>query len=181
VVYITIFSELEDLDKENPIPVNCLRDILKDYAKTISVFDEMRATGIIRDDCKYMQKDIREEYLEVYIKYFFKRIKEILNDNENYHESVDKDKFHEYLDLSKEQFKEYRDSSSNNKYPLILTLISFYTTFIKDEPIHPVGTPFPGKLKLLKVGDDYFCPVKDKQSNNPNALCNLCISKQQEL
>ena len=139
------------------------------------------ATCIIREDCKYMQKNIQKEYLEVYIKYFFKRIKEILNDNVNYKGNIDIVKFQNSLNLLKNQFIQYKDSSNNSKYSLILTLISFYATFIKNEPIHPVGTPFPGNLKLEKKDGEYYCPVKDKQSKNPNAICNLCISKQKEI
>lgn len=181
MIRISIFSDLENLSKKENVSVNNLRDILKEYAKSISVFDEMNATCIIREDCKYMQKNIRDAYLEVYIKYFFKRIKEILNDDENYPENLNKKEFEKSLKVIKDQFKQYSNNKGNSKYSLILTLISFYATFVKNEPIHPVGTPFPGNLKLIKEGDDYLCPVKEKQSNNPNAICNLCISKQQKI
>jgi uncharacterized protein (UPF0305 family) len=181
VIIINIFNELTKISREPEIKITELRDILKKYAKTVSVFDEMNATCIIREDCKYMQKNIQKEYLEVYIKYFFKRIKEILNDNVNYKGNIDIVKFQNSLNLLKNQFIQYKDSSNNSKYSLILTLISFYATFIKNEPIHPVGTPFPGNLKLEKKDGEYYCPVKDKQSKNPNAVCNLCISKQKEI
>ena len=73
MIIINIFNELTKISREPEIKITELRDILKKYAKTVSVFDEMNATCIIREDCKYMQKNIQKEYLEVYIKYFFKK------------------------------------------------------------------------------------------------------------
>jgi len=50
-------------------------------------------------------------------------------------------------------------------------LISFYTTFILDEPIHPVGMPFPGGFKVKYENGTYYCPVKENQKDNPGAVC----------
>ena len=46
------------------------------------------------------------------------------------------------------------------------------------EPIHPVGTPFPGGFEVKYEDDIYLCPVKDKQKDNPNAVCGFCIAEQ---
>ena len=70
--------------------------------------------------------------------------------------------------------------NENDKFPLIYTIISLYTTFILNEPIHPIGTPFPGNLKVTYENGTYFCPVKDKQKENPNAVCRFCIAKQSD-
>ena len=57
---------------------------------------------------------------------------------------------------------EYQTRQSKSKFPLVAIMASIYTTFILEEPIHPVGTPFPGSLKVEKKGDVFLCPVKDK-------------------
>ena len=69
-------------------------------------------------------------------------------------------------------------SESKSKFPLIAIMASIYTTFILEEPIHPVGTPFPGSLKVEKKGDVFLCPVKDVNIDTPNAVCNICLAEQ---
>ena len=69
-------------------------------------------------------------------------------------------------------------SESKSKFPLIAIMASIYTTFILEEPIHQVGTPFPGSLKVEKKGDVFLCPVKDANIDTPNAVCNICLAEQ---
>ena len=57
-------------------------------------------------------------------------------------------------------------------------ITSLYTTFILEEPIHPVGSEFPGNLKVEKRNGIFLCPVKDNQKDNPNAICHLCLAEQ---
>ena len=63
-------------------------------------------------------------------------------------------------------------------FSIIYKIISLYTTFILKESIHPVGTPFTGGLVVKYDGKDYLCPVKERQKDNPGAVCGFCISKQ---
>jgi uncharacterized protein (UPF0305 family) len=60
----------------------------------------------------------------------------------------------------------------------IAGIIATYTTFVREESIHPVGTKFPGGLQLKNINGKYLCPVKEKQLNNPSALCRFCVSVQ---
>ena len=64
------------------------------------------------------------------------------------------------------------------KFPLIFEIASIYATFILEEPIHPVGTPFPGSLKVEKENGEFLCPVKEANIDTPNAVCNICLAKQ---
>ena len=57
-------------------------------------------------------------------------------------------------------------------------ITALYTTFILEEPIHPVGSEFPGNLKVEKRNGKYLCPVKDNQKDNENAVCHLCLAEQ---
>ena len=61
---------------------------------------------------------------------------------------------------------------------ILHVITSLYTTFILEEPIHPVGSEFPGSLKVTKENNNYYCPVKDNQNENPNAICHLCLAEQ---
>lgn len=60
----------------------------------------------------------------------------------------------------------------------IYKIISIYTTFILGEPVHPVGTPFPGGLTVQYDGENYLCPVKERQKNNRGAVCGFCVAEQ---
>ena len=65
-----------------------------------------------------------------------------------------------------------------DKFPLVYAVISLYVTYITEEPIHHVGSEFPGNLKVEKINGEYFCPVKEKHMDNVNATCHYCIAKQ---
>jgi uncharacterized protein (UPF0305 family) len=177
-----MFKELNKLKQKDQIFKKDIMNILQDLAKAISVHDLMIATAILREDGKYIQKNYRKEYLEIYIKYFIMRVKDVKEDKNEYREIIDRKEFIEAIELLESQFTNKNlYKNENDKFPAIYTIISLYTTFILDEPIHPVGTPFPGGLKVRYENEIYLCPVKDKQSENPNAVCKFCIAKQDNL
>ena len=174
-----ILPELENLMKNKIITKNELMVILKKYARTISAYDLMIATARMREDGKYVQAQYREKYLEIYIKYFIMRMKEVIENNDDMDEKIDaeklKDSFH-LLETTFEKERNYNDE--NDKFPLIYVITSLYTTFILEEPIHPVGSEFPGNLKVEIKNNTFLCPVKDNQKENPNAICHLCLAEQ---
>ncbi|WP_407453098.1 DUF2115 family protein [Methanobrevibacter sp.] len=45
-----------------------------------------------------------------------------------------------------------------------------YATFILEESIHHVGTPFPESLKVEKENCEFLCPVKEENINIANAV-----------
>jgi len=178
-----MFKELNNLKSKKKILKKDLIKILQELAKTLSVHDLMLASTLLREEGKYVQTNYREKYLEIYIKYFImriKEIKEIKKDKSNYSEIIYNEKdFLEAIDLlEKQPHDETIHICEEDKFPVIYTIISLYTTFILNEPIHPLGTPFPGSLKVTYRNGTYFCPVKDKQSETPQAVCKFCIAKQ---
>ncbi|KZX16984.1 DUF2115 domain-containing protein [Methanobrevibacter filiformis] len=175
-----MFGEFKLLKKEREISKNTLRDILKNIGKTISIMDLMLATTILREEGKYVQKGYREEYLEIYVKFFIMRVKDINEDKTDYKDNIDKKELLESIELLKNQNQE-NDDRLNTKFPIIYTIISLYTTYILEEPIHPVGTPFPGNLKVTAEDNTYYCPVKENNKNNPSAVCKFCIAEQSKL
>ncbi|MCF0125354.1 MAG: DUF2115 family protein, partial [Clostridia bacterium] len=69
--------------------------------------------------------------------------------------------FNESFPMLKRTFeKERLSSDKDDKFPLIYVITSLYTTFILEEPIHPVGSEFPGSLKVEKRKGVFLCPVK---------------------
>lgn len=174
-----ILIELKDLTPQKEITKSELMEILKKYARIISVYDLMIATAHMRKDGEFVHANYREKYLEVYVKYFIMRMKEVL-ENEKYVDSaIDKESFDESFPMLERTFeKERLDNAQDDKFPLIYVITALYTTFILEEPIHPVGSEFPGSLKVEERNGEYFCPVKDNQKDNVNAICHLCLAEQ---
>lgn len=62
----------------------------------------------------------------------------------------------------------------NSAIHLLYYLLSAYTMFVKSEPGHPVGTPFPGGLSVKRIGKQFICPVKEKTDGVETAICSFC-------
>ena len=162
---------------EEEVSCQAVLDVLKEHCGTISIFDLMAVNAEMIEESKYVQENYKDKSHGVYAKYFLGRIKEIRDDNTNYNRNIDKEDF---ID-SVATLKSYHDNDSlisKTKFPLIYGIVSLYTTYILEEPIHPVGTPFPGSLKVEEKDGVYYCPVKDANLESPNAVCKMCIAEQ---
>ena len=91
----------------------------------------------------------------------------------------DKDEFIDAV-ATLQSYEDSESLSHKTKFPLVYAIISLYTTFILEEPIHPVGTPFPGSLYVEEIDGKYYCPVKEANADSPNAVCKMCIAEQLE-
>jgi uncharacterized protein (UPF0305 family) len=174
-----MMDNLDDLDDNSRITKNHLRDLLKSEAKNVHVKDIMLASSFFREDAKYMPAAYRQEYVERFSRAFFNRIKDIKEDKNNYIGDIDTKSIKEFLKVIN---KQESDAGCKNErcFVKIARIISTYTTFVCEEPIHPVGTKFPGGFVLHNKNGIYYCPVKKNQLNNPGALCKFCVSVQDE-
>ena len=176
-----ILVELKELTPQNEITKDELMEILKKYARIITVYDLMMASARMRKDGEFVHANYREKYLEIYIKYFLMRMKEVLANDDYDDSAIDKQSFEEsfpMLERTFEKEKEETFGSQDDKFALIYVITALYTTFILEEPIHPVGSEFPGSLKVEKRNGEYLCPVKDNQKDNADAICHLCLAEQ---
>lgn len=174
-----ILVELKELSKKDTVSRSELMSILQRYASIISVYDLMMATAHMRKDGEYVHAQYREKYLEIYVKYFIMRMKEVLENNDYEDGAIDKQSFDESFPMLERTFeKERLSNDENDKFPLIYVITALYTTFILEEPIHPVGSEFPGSLQVEERNGEYLCPVKDNQKDNVNAICHLCLAEQ---
>ena len=174
-----ILTELKELSPNDKITKSELMVILKKYARIISVNDLMLATARMRKDGEYVQANYREKYLKVYIKYFIMRMKEVIEKEDYVDSPIDKKAFDESFPMLERTFeKERLGNADDDKFPLIYVITALYTTFILEEPIHPVGSEFPGSLFVEEKNGEFFCPVKENQKDNVNAICHLCLAEQ---
>ena len=174
-----ILIELKELSSQNNIKKSELLDILKKYARTITVYDLMRTSERMRKEGEYLPEDYREEFLDIYIKNFILRIREVVAFEDFDDLEIDKESFDETFPILERMFeKEALPGFEGDKFPLVYAVISLYVTYITEEPIHHVGSEFPGNLKVEEINGEYFCPVKEKHMDNVNATCHYCIAKQ---
>lgn len=174
-----ILIELRKLSPNEEIKKSELMEILKKYARIISVNDLMLATAHMRKDGEYIHEKYREKYLTIYIKYFIMRMKEVKEKEDYADVAIDKTAFDESFPMLEKTFEKERiGNSEDGKFPLIYVITSLYTTFILEEPIHPVGSEFPGSLFVEEIDGVYYCPVKENQKDNVNAICHLCLAEQ---
>lgn len=170
---------LKDLDSDKKLNKNELMSILKDEASLVCIMDIMKASIFLSEDSKYVQKNYREEYLKSYTEAFITRIKVLKDDKEEYHEDLDNKKLKEALDLLNDQESQIKlGVGFDPSFFEIYKIMSLYTTFILDESVHPPGTPFPGGFMVKFEGNKYICPVKERQKDNPGAVCGFCIAEQ---
>lgn len=57
-------------------------------------------------------------------------------------------------------------------------IIAAYMVFIEEEPVHPVGLPFPGGYKVEIFDGVYYCPVRSVWNEIDDALCRFCPAVQ---
>lgn len=154
---------------------------LQKEAADISLNDIMGASLFLINDAKYIQAGYREKYIKAYTKAFLVRITNLKDDKSKYNDLVNKDELLDALDLLSEQESQLSKLDIfDPSFFRIYKIISIYTTFVLEEPVHPVGTPFPGGFEVKLTDEKYLCPVKEKQKDNPGAVCGFCIAEQDE-
>lgn len=168
------------ISKHEDITGNMVLDMLKKYASNISVFDMMSASAQIIEENKYVQESYRKDSEKSYVEIFIFRIKDIMTDSKDYQKSINKKDITDALETLKSNYIN-GTHDSQSKTPIMGCMASIYTTFILEEPIHKVGTPFPGSQKVEEKNGKFYCPVKDSNIDTPNAVCNICLAEQSDI
>ena len=163
--------------EDDKISKDDLMVVLKEELVDVSVFDMMIISAEIIENNKYVQESYQEKSKKIYMDFFLNRVKEIRSNDTVYKDYFDRDDFVEKLNDLKDIYK-IGSIDRKNKSPLINLVVSLYTTFVLDEPIHPIGTPFPGSLEVIMENGVYYCPVKEANMDTPNSVCRLCIAEQ---
>ena len=175
---LQLFDDLSCLvSNEGNITANSVLEILKKYSSTITVFDMMGFSSHVIEENKYVQESYRKDSEKSYIESFLLRVNAISRDTHNYSKDIDKKSFIEAIEILKSNY-ENETRPSEIKTLLIFYIASFYATFVLEEPIHLIGTPFPGSLKVEEENGEFYCPVKDANLESPNAVCKMCLAKQ---
>ena len=174
-------EKIKDINLDCDISKKVLLKILKNELDDIHIFDIMNSYVQLVEDGKYVHTNYQKEYLDAYIRGFLIRVKEIKDDKKEYNDIINKEKLQEALNILNEQEKMVeKERSMESNFFRIYEAVSIYTTFILEESIHIVGTLFPGGFRVKFKENTYYCPVKEKQKDNPGAVCGFCIAEQDE-
>ena len=174
-------EKIENLDLNAKISKKNLLSVLRNESDDIHIFDIMTSYVQLVEDGKYVQSSYQKDYLEAYIKGFLMRVKDIRDDKTDYEGYLDNKELQKALNTLKNQEAIVeKERSIESNFFRIYEVVSLYTTFILEEPIHMVGTLFPGGFRVKLEGKTYYCPVKEKQKDNPGAVCGFCIAEQDE-
>ena len=174
--YLEMCDELTTIiANEKTLTGNSILKTLKKYASTISVFDMMAFSSQVIEENKYVHENFRKDSEKSYIESFLFRVNNISKDSNSYEQNIDKQSFSNAIATLKANSE---NETADNKIKLIFHIASLYATFLLEESIHPVGTPFPGSLKVEEKNGQFYCPVRDANIDTPNAVCNICLAKQ---
>jgi uncharacterized protein (UPF0305 family) len=95
----------------------------------------------------------------------------------------DRDRFDAFVALIVPGCLENGDTDVGLKNPLhtlFYYLMAGFAMFVEGGPGHPVGTPFPGGFFVEKRGEEYYCPIRDKEEEVLFSICNVCPARQME-
>jgi uncharacterized protein (UPF0305 family) len=151
-----IIKRIVDVLPVDDINRNRFQKILKNDSKLISLQDVMQASLLIKD-ARYVQESYRKEYLKAYKLAFITRIKEVKE-----HEIIDDSHLdvHEVKEAIELLLEQEKVATGVDGFDPVLfqiyKIISLYTTFILEEPVHLVGTPFPGGFQVNMMAKNIF-------------------------
>ena len=170
---------VENVDFSQDVPRQVLLDALKEEARNVDITDIMAALVHMKKESIYVTAGYRKKFDDAYIQSFLMRIKKIRDNNKQYEGFVNANELQEAIKILKEQQKQVElEHDQHIHFFKIYRIITLYTTFVMDEPVHPVGMPFPGGFEIKQKEGIYYCPVKESQKDNPGAVCGICIAEQ---
>ena len=118
-----IIIELKKLSIQNEITTCELMEILKEYAGIISVYDLMLASAHMRKDGEFIHVNYREKYLEIYIKHFLMRMKEVLENDTYNKKTIDKETFDESFPMLERTFESEKISDDGIHRNYFITVV----------------------------------------------------------
>ncbi|NPA61998.1 MAG: DUF2115 domain-containing protein [Methanococci archaeon] len=155
------------------------RELLKKLKKELenfSIYDIMMVRSFIEKDAKYLPPQYREHYVNSMMRYLIETFHEIKKKKceDIKDEEIDEEKLKKMLERI-ERFKKY-NTPEEEKFIKLSKILCPYLAFIAKKPLHPTYLTFPGNVRIVKKGNTYYCPVKNKQINE-YSLCEFCVCR----
>jgi uncharacterized protein (UPF0305 family) len=156
----------------------------------LNIVDLQRMSAAIEKEVEKLPSPYKEKIHPYFLEQFFGRYFRVLKMyNEGKLEALkgdiaDKKLFGEYCDMLRGLRSDDHTGEGlglEPSYGGYYHLISCFFMYVLDEPGHPVGTPFPGGFIVERRGEEYYCPIRDKEKDVPFSICNFCPAKQCEM
>lgn len=170
------FHELHDSVNDSRTLLSVLKKELSGY----TVFDLMKIQAQLEKESRYLPHGYKEMFKEKMGEQLFGNYRAIISGDICNNRTLDVELYAEFL----ENFQNKLDNQADEHFPdmtILYHMCALYNIFVTLTPPHPEGTPFPGGYVVERKGEDYFCPVRDKQEDNSEALCKFCIAKQSDM
>lgn len=171
-----VFKKLEGIHELQASDQQTLLLILKKVLKAYSVFDLMKVQAHMEKDFRDLPPEYKKKLKEKLSENLFVNFKSILHNDSFQNSKLEMERYREFLGWFKSRLDEEMPGMM-----VLYYLCAMYNIFITETPPHPEGTPFPGGFFVEKVEGKYYCPVKDKQKDNDEAICKFCIAKQMDM
>ncbi|MDO9517809.1 MAG: DUF2115 family protein [Methanosarcinaceae archaeon] len=163
---------------ESVIDQQSLLLLLKKELSSYSIFDFIKVQAFFEKDCKDLPPVYKNKFKKKMLGHLFDNFKSIISSENSQNESFDMERYREFL----ERFgTKLTDTHEVPQMAILYYFSAMYNIFITNTPPHPEETPFPGGFVVKRIGENYFCPVKDKQEDNVEAICKFCVAKQMEM
>lgn len=160
-------------------------------AREIKRFDRYDLTVIsarVRQDIDLLPMPYREKFRPYAEKWFFGRYHELLKSDRDevwtrMQEPITcRDTFEKFCcmipDACLRDDQDVPYPGDNEKmvpfYQLFYYLLCAFAIFVRDEPGHPEGTPFPGGFTVHTKKGVCYCPIRDKEEEIWHSICNFC-------
>jgi len=168
-----LFNELCVVEDQESLLI-----VLKRWVNRYSIFDLVQVQGFTAIELKDLHpSSYREEISWKQSKWLITTLKEIRSAHLLERDTMNLEEYHDFIERIRENVIKAEDRVERGALTLY-SLCATYNLFITKTSVHMVGTPFPGGFKVQKIGEEYFCPVKDKQKDVFEALCKFCVAKQ---
>lgn len=145
-----------------------------------SVFDLMKIQANLEEESRYLPPRYKKMFKEKMGEQLFCNYKAIVSGDSFQNQDLDMEVYAKFLENFQARL-DSRGSGDADDLTVLYHLCALYNIFISLTPPHPEGTPFPGGFFVEKRGDEFYCPVKEKQEDNNEALCGFCVAKQTDL
>ena len=164
--------------------------VLKKALERYTIFDLQRVGGTIRLETELLPEPYRSRYRPYSIdllNQYHAFLSDVRCGKSKQREILDRKLWDEFWKNAEESC--FSDEVSKNSPEvgigtpagkLFYRLVYGYAMLIAGLPGHPVGMPFPGGWTVKEESGKILCPIRDKEKDLPQALCNYCPAVQDE-
>lgn len=164
--------------------------VLKKALERYTIFDLQRVGGTIRRETELLPEPYRSRYRPYSIdllNQYHAFLSDVRSGKAKQKEILDRILWDEFWKNAEESC--FSDEVSKNSPEvgietpagkLFYRLVYGYAMLISGLPGHPIGMPFPGGWTVKEESGKILCPIRDKEKDLPQALCNYCPAVQDE-